>query len=271
MANLLEFVSNNAGGFVTGTIVAVLQLGVVYLWIDRRVERIQLKSEARKWKEARLELDASLLMLASSLVRPLAYYLRDSGQGVYFRDNFSSCLHHIVEKSASLDATLAIYSIGLEPASFTRITQTADHFRSVANYAAIALRNLDRIETDWGRQGDSAAPRIDGLQRSNGSIEFELPGDPEARAQKLFGYYLLLLVDGITEVAMDLSAIALRQNDADALDRGSRFARLKRISKGEMSATFNIESLKRDTATLRAIVMQIETSGVLLTLSPEVE
>ncbi len=271
MADLLGFMSNNAGGFVTGTIVAVLQLAVVYLWIDRRVEKIQLKSEARRWKEARLELDASLLILASSLVRPLAYYLRDSRQGVYFRDNFSSCMHYVVEKSASLDATLAIYSIGLEPTSFTRITQNADRFRSVANYAAIALRNLDRIETEWVRQTKGAVPRIVGLQRSNGSIEFELPANPEARAQKLFAYYLLLLVDGITEVATDLSAIALCQNDAEALDRGSRFVRLKRISKGEMSAMFNIESLKRDTATLRAIVLQIETSGVLLALSPEVE
>lgn len=160
MADLLGFMSNNAGGFVTGTIVAVLQLAVVSLWIDRRVEKIQLKSEARRWKEARLELDASLLILASSLVRLLAYYLRDFRQGVYFRDNFSSCLHYVVEKSASLDATLAIYSIGLEPTSFTRITQSADHFRSVANYAAIALRNLDRIETEWVRQTKGAVPRI---------------------------------------------------------------------------------------------------------------
>ena len=147
--SVIAFLRINAGGFVTGSVIAVLQLFVVYLWADRRVERIQLKSEARKWKEARLELDATLLSLAHTLVRPLAYYTLSDTRGVYFRENYSACLRHIVDKSAMLDAMLAIYSVGLEPSSFTKITQLADQLRSAAGNANTALNNLAEIEASF--------------------------------------------------------------------------------------------------------------------------
>jgi hypothetical protein len=269
--NLIAIMQANIGGFVSGAIVAVLQLVIVYLWIDRRVERVQLKSEARKWKDARQELDATLLSLAHTLVRPLAYYTLSDARGVYVRENYSACLKHVVAKSATLDAMLAIYSVGLAPSSFTKITQLADRLRSVASNAETALNNLRDIEAEFPKFGQEAAAHVENIRRATSSIEFEVPKDPRARKEKLFAYYVLQVINEISWISEQMSDLALDKHEIEELDQTSRYTRLKELSKGEQTAAQDHVRIAQSIVTLRSLVELIESKGVILATAAEVD
>ena len=269
--NLLTFIQFNLGGFITGAIVAVLQLVIVYLWIERRVERIQLKTEARKWKEARQELDATLLSLAHTLVRPLAYYTLNGERGVYFRENYSACLEHVIAKSAALDAMLAIYSVGLAPSPFTKITQLADRLRSVSGNAAAALIHFHEIAADFPEMGQAGASHIEALQRAYTFIEFEVPKDQQERNEKLFAYYVLQVINEISLIAEQMSDLALDTHTIEELSASTRYARLKELSKGEQTAPHDLKRTGESIVHLRALVETIERRGVILATTAEVD
>lgn len=269
--SVVAFLRINAGGFVTGGVIAALQLFVVYLWADRRVERIQLKSEARKWKEARLELDATLLSLAHTLVRPLAYYTLSDTRGVYFRENYSACLRHIVDKSAMLDAMLAIYSVGLEPSSFTKITQLADRLRSASGNANTALKNLSEIEAGFPDHSKGTGRRVNGIKRASLSIEFEVPKDKQERHEKLFVYYVLQVISEVSSISVKMSELALEKHDAPELNRTTRYARLTELSRGEQTAELDLTRINESVKDLNLLAESIETTGAVLTSAAEVD
>lgn len=269
--SIIAFLRINAGGFVTGSVIAALQLFVVYLWADRRVERIQLKSEARKWKEARLELDATLLSLAHTLVRPLAYYTLSDTRGVYFRENYSACLRHVVDKSAMLDAMLAIYSVGLEPSSFTKITQLADQLRSAAGNANTALKNLAEIEAGFPDHLNGTGQRVEGIKRASLSIEFEIPKDKRERHEKLFVYYVLQVISEVSSISTQMSELALANHDALELNRTTRYARLAKLSRGEQTAEQDLTRINESIEELQLLAKTIESTGAVLASAAEVD
>lgn len=271
MDNLPDIIQANFGNFLTGAIVAILQLIIVYLWIERRVERIQLRSEAKKWKDARKELDATLVSLAHTLVRPIAYYTLSNARGVYFRENYAACLTHIIDKNAALDAMLAIYSVGLEPASLTKITQLADRLRSTAGNAGTALRNLREIEESFPPQAADEAVMITGLRRATASIEFEVPKEKKERHEKLFAYYVLQLVSDIALISERMSALALSKYEVAELDQTSRYERLKEMSKGEQTAELDQARTAESISRLNALIEVMERQGIRLAFAPEVD
>ena len=265
------FVTQNLGGLITGSIVAILQLVIVYLWIEKRVEKIQLKSEGRKWKDARKELDATLLALGQSLAHPLAYYTVHGTNGVHFRENYHACLEHVTDKSQSLDSILAIYSIGLAPESFSKITQLADRLRSTASNAKVATLN-------WARKADSLPP-IDssdvtilrGLKCATKSIEFKVPKDPTERAQKLFGYYVLQVLNGVSDISVELAEVAQIQFSLKEINATSRYNRLMDMSDKEQTAYSDHSNIQKNVSKLKALIRSIETDGLHLATIQEVD
>lgn len=271
MDNILNIVQANLGGFVTGGVVAVLQLVAVYLWIDRRIESIQLKSEARKWKDARLELDATLHSLAHTIVRPIAYYTLSDERGVYLRDNYSACLQHVADKNATLDAMLAIYSVGLEPSSFSKITQLADRLRSTAGNAKMALLNLSKIENELPRIGHGKPTQVVGIKRATTSIEFEWPKNQRERWEKLFTHYLLQVISDVSFISQQMSELALAKYTIADLNDTSRYRRLTDMSKGEKTAESDQIRITESISQLKLFVDVIEITGVHLALTSEVD
>lgn len=271
MESVAELIKINAGGFVTGVIVAILQLVLVYVWIEKRVEKIQLKSEARKWRDARKELDASLLSLAHTLVRPLDYYSIEDEDGIYFRENFSMCMQHVIDKNQTLDSMLAIYSVGLAPESFTNINQIADRLRSAAGDASSAVKNWEKIADTLPHVSASTGKIIQGIRRASKSIEFEVPKDPTERHEKLFAYYTLQTFHQISWVAEQLIEVSQAQYSMEQLDNTSRYIRLRELSREEQTVQRDMARATESIRRLRALVSIIEQKGIKLSVTSEVD
>lgn len=264
MDSIFSFVSANFAGFITGIIVALLQLGIIYLWIDRHILNIQNNTEALKWKMARTELRAILLSLAYTTAKPLAYYILYDEDGVYFRDRYSSCLQHIIDKSRAFDAMLAIYSVGLEPKSFTQIAQLADSLRIAANNAMVVLNKLNDIEAIIVPAGQRKARRVLDLKRATTSIGFKLPSTFPDREEKLFGHYLLQVIDQVAMLSEQMSALALHHYDVRHLDRTAHYKRLYELSQGEQTASTDRKQIEQSIKHLKAIMNVAENQGLRL-------
>ncbi|MEL6960641.1 MAG: hypothetical protein AAGL89_17015 [Pseudomonadota bacterium] len=270
MANFATFLSENTGGFITGGVVAVLQLVMVYLLLDRSVKSAQTRAEAKKWENARLELDATLLLLSSSLTTPLAHYTVVCEQRVGFRTNCEKALQHVVDKSRSFDATLAIYSVGLEASSFTPTTQLADRLRATALDAAMALANFQLIHDAFQPVGWDNPVTVTDIKLKSKSINVSIPTDPRLRAQKVFGIAVLRVLDGVSEIASDLSELAQRERSPADLNRSAVFERLYKETEGETTAFKELARLRADLKKVREVVLLGDANGITLTHAPEI-
>jgi len=271
MDALISFMRANAGGFVTGPIIATAQLAVVYLWIDRYIEKLQQRSEAKKWQQARNELDATLMSLSYQLVQPLNYYTLQDDRSVFFRQNYQKCLKNIIEKSISLDSMLSIYSIGLEPRSFTRINQVADRLRASALDARTATDNWLLIEDTLPAETDLDAKHIRGLRRAIKAIEFGVPTDPDQRAERYFAHYTLQVLHQIVWIARQLLEVSQYHCEPDQLDTTSFYRRKREFGPEEETAHGDLKRTEAGINRLVSLIETIELKGLRLAIAPELD
>jgi len=271
MDALITFTRANAGGFVTSAIIAIAQLAIVYLWIERYIEKLQQRSEAKKWQLARNELDATLMSLSYQLVQPLNYYTLQDDRSVFFRENYQMCLNNIVEKSISLDSMLAIYSIGLESTSFTRINQVADRLRAAALDASTANNNWLLIEDTLTTETDLDAKHIRGLRRAIKAIEFGVPNDPQLRAEKYFAHYTLQVLHQIVWIAKQLKDVSTIHCNPEQLDTTSFYRRKREFGADEETAPGDLKRSEAGINRLLSMIETIELKGVRLAAAPELD
>jgi len=74
IADFLTAADDWSVAFISGGTVAVLQLLVVYLFLDRFIDSIRSRQEQKKWDASRTELCANLLYFAYVVCRPTAHY-----------------------------------------------------------------------------------------------------------------------------------------------------------------------------------------------------
>lgn len=271
MDALISFTRANAGGLVSGAVIATAQLAIVYLWIERHIEKLQLRSEARKWQQARNELDATLMSLSYHLIQPVCYYTLQDERGVFFRENYQACLDNISEKSINLDSMLAIYSIGLEPKSFTRINQVADRLRSAALDARTAKANWLLINETLPSESDPDAKNIRGLRRAMKAVEFGVPSDPRLRAEKYFAHYTLQVMHQIVWIAEQLLKVSRYHCEPEKLDTTSFYRRRREFGPAEETASGDLIRTQAGIEQLKSLIETIELKGVRLATAPELD
>lgn len=262
-------------GLISGGLVALVQLGIAYLFLDRWVGKIQRETERSKWAGSRRELCANLLFLSHAASWPLSRYVIVRNNYAYPREGISQTLHYIMDLSRRLDALLAIYSNALPPEWFARVTQLADDLRSSGASALYASDNWEKIET----QLESVPSGVDEtplaeiwLVREIAEIEangrIAISNNPLRRRSVYFAWYTYRAYRSAIEAAKMMQAVAAENYELAELDE-TQVIKSNVGDNGRFDANYLQENTSRYLEIMEKLADAMKEHGFALRKQPE--
>lgn len=262
---------------ISGGIVAAAQLLIVYLWIERYVEKIQLKAEQKKWEASRRELCASLLFFAHVICRPSAHYSKLEESKLHPRKNIVMMFDHIQDKSRDFNALLAAYAGSIPPEWHSEIVAANFDLQTAANNARVASKNWAQFETMIDKGEPLTAMDFDGktIQSMVDSTQYKIPSTFPDRQVAIFTYshyYTLLSITHATDRLISIIDMILSNKSISELNHTAIFSRLHEISKEHnlpLTAEYFRSQVRNGLQKIKDHVQAMRMVGFSLQPSPE--
>ena len=296
---LTDFIS-----LALGIIVALGQLLLVYVWIDRKIKSMREEEWKKNWEQALKEFLALCSMSARDLSRGLAYHIEQpqsdsrATEVLVLREGVEEMLDDISAKANSFDVTARLCSGAFDDKHLAELAKISVNLRTCALNANSASKRLKQIGDDFVRYHDLSDAQI--KKRTCRLGEHHALDDPLDKAR----YGLVRDIDEIIEpmvFACERMMSFVKEYDLAKIDtpsfvetstlyqraikkydkRKSKIEELKRIQdnldnfivqsdfRDQQNFSAHLSLLKHSLAQLAKYADQLEANGLCVAWVPE--
>lgn len=141
-------------GFLAGLPVAIIQLALAYLYIDKRLKKIGEQKKTEDWSASQREFYAHCLSISLSVTRALKYYTPKCDGRAHIRQNFEKALDEIVEKNATFDVAARFSLSGLSDEVQSQVSLISVKLSQASIAAQVTQRKLKRLSQNLPNIGE---------------------------------------------------------------------------------------------------------------------
>ncbi|MCT4334399.1 hypothetical protein MU516_16170 [Paracoccus sp. YLB-12] len=246
---------------------AIIQLAIAYLYIDKRLKKLNEIKKTEDWSASQREFYAHCLSISLSVTRALRYYIPERDGRAHIRQNFEKALDEIVEKNAIFDVAARFSLSGLSDDVQSQVSLISVKLSQASSAAQITGRKLKRLSNNL--------PHLSEVSDS-GMIAYtiEASGNSGIFSDKYYRDLYVIstsiseLIEHVREAADGLSILVEKHSSNKFLNESKVYFNLRHSNATPESDKLNI---KEFSDYLRKIADLIRHPGICFALVDEFE